>query len=67
MVLTCKQLLQVGDLLSDTRQGVEYADKLDLDNPLFSLFSRLIPHKALEDNIRRAIIGEETLADDASE
>ncbi len=67
MILTCQQLMQVADLLSDTRQATDYSDKLPMDNPLFYLFSRLIPHKALEDAIRHAIIGEDTLADDASD
>lgn len=66
-ILTCFELLQVADLLSDTRNATEYADKLSIDNPLFELFSRLIPHKALEDAIRHAVIGEDTLADDASD
>ena len=65
--LTTRELLDVADLLNVTSRLVAYAgDKGATAGSLSELFSRLIPNNRVESAIKRAIISEDMIADDAS-
>ncbi len=65
--LTTRELLDIADLLNVTSRLVAYAgDKGATAGSLSELFSRLIPNGRVENAIKRAIISEDMIADDAS-
>ncbi len=66
--LSPRELLDIASLLYSTRMLTDYAHTEDASckTGLDSLFSRLLPNRALEDAIRRAIVSEDMIADEAS-
>ena len=66
-VLSPRELLDIASLLYSTRMLVDY---IHTDKPfttsLDPVFERLIPNQALEQKIRRAILSEDMIADEAS-
>ncbi len=66
-VLSPKELLDVASLLFSARQLIDYikCDRL-FDTTIDELFDRLMTSRGLEDRIRKAIISEELIADEAS-
>ena len=63
--LSARELIEVGDLLNVTARLCSYADGKSAGS-LEELFSRLVPNKNVENRIKRAILSEDTIADDAS-
>ena len=66
-VLTTRELLDVAGVLCTSRMLLDYIRS----NRLFStvldeVFERLLPNRHLEDRIRRSILSEELIADEAS-
>ncbi len=66
-VLSPRELLDVASLLYSTRMLLDYilTDK-PFETSLDAIFSRLIPASSLELEIRRAILSEDMIADEAS-
>ncbi len=65
--LTTRELLDVGNILRTSRGLLEYSrTNRHFETVLDEIFERLIPDRKLEDKIYRAIISEETIADEAS-
>ncbi len=65
--LTMKELLQVAAIFFTTRGLKDYAEANRLfETVLDEIFARLIPNRTLEEKIRRIIISEEMIADEAS-
>lgn len=66
-VLSPRELLDIASLLYSARMIVDYAntDK-PFETSLDELFSRMMPNRALEDRIKRSIISEDLIADEAS-
>ena len=66
-VLSPRELLDIASLLFSARALVDYIgeDKL-FDTSLDEIFARIIPNRALEDKIKKAIISEDLIADEAS-
>ena len=66
-VLSARELLDVSSLLYSTRMLLDYilTDK-PFETSLDAIFSRLIPASSLELEIRRAILSEDVIADEAS-
>ena len=66
-VLSPRELLDVAALLRSSRMMLDY---INTDKPftttLDEIFARIIPNRALEDKITRAIISEDMIADEAS-
>ena len=66
-VLSPRELLDVAALLRSSRMMLDY---INTDKPfttsLDEIFARIIPNRALEDKISRAIISEDMIADEAS-
>ena len=66
-MLSTRELLEVGRLLSATRALFEYGKiNRTFETSLDEIFSRLLPNRHLEDNIRRSILSEDLIADEAS-
>lgn len=66
-MLTTRELLDIADLLHVTARLVAYAgEKGSTAGSLTELFSRLVPNGRVEGAIKRAILSEEMIADDAS-
>lgn len=66
-VLSLRELLDVADVLRSARLLYEYINGNKLfDTVLDEIFDRLIINKKLEDRIFKAILSEETVADEAS-
>ncbi|MBR2616510.1 MAG: endonuclease MutS2, partial [Clostridia bacterium] len=66
-VLNPGELLRVGAILRSVELARRYGEHLEgEDAPLGQIFRRLIPERALEREIHRAILSEDSLADDAS-
>ncbi|MBQ8908261.1 MAG: endonuclease MutS2 [Clostridia bacterium] len=66
-LLTMKELLSVAALFFATRGLKDYIEGNRLfDTVLDETFARLIPNRSLEDKIRKIIISEEMIADEAS-
>ncbi len=65
--LSPRELLDIASLLYSARMMVDY---INTDKPfttsLDAIFARLIPNRALEDKIRRSILSEDMIADEAS-
>ncbi len=65
--LTTRELLDTGNLLRTSRGLLDYIHtNRHFDTVLDEVFERLLPDRKLEDKIYRAIISEETIADEAS-
>ena len=65
--LTQRELLDVGNILRTSRGLLEYSrTNRRFETVLDEIFERLMPDRKLEDKIYRAIISEETIADEAS-
>ncbi|MBE6629829.1 MAG: endonuclease MutS2 [Ruminococcaceae bacterium] len=65
--LTTRELLDVGNILRTARGLSEYSrTNRHFETVLDEIFERLMPDRKLEDKIYRAIISEETIADEAS-
>lgn len=66
-VLSASELLNIASLLTSTRLLVDYirSDKL-FDTSLDELFERLLPCNTLENKIKKTIISEDRIADEAS-
>ena len=65
--LTARELLDVGNLLRTARGLLEYIrTNRHFETVLDEVFERLLPDRKLEDKIYRAIISEESIADEAS-
>ncbi len=66
-VLNPAELLRVGTILRSVENARDYGEELSGENAaLGELFRRLLPQRSLEKEIFRAILSEDTLADDAS-
>ncbi|MBR6768987.1 MAG: endonuclease MutS2 [Clostridia bacterium] len=66
-MLTTRELLDVADLLHVTSRLVAYAgEKSETAGSLGVIFSRLVPNSRVEGAIKRAIVSEDMIADDAS-
>ena len=66
--LTTRELLDVGNILRTARGLLEYIrTNRHFDTVLDEIFERLLPDKRLEERIYRAIISEDTIADEASQ
>ena len=65
--LSPRELLDIASLLYSARMMVDY---INTDKPfttsLDAIFARLIPNRALEDKIRRSVLSEDMIADEAS-
>ncbi len=65
--LTTRELLDIADLLNVTSRLVSYAGaKGATAGSLAEIFSRLVPNPRVEQSIKRCIISEDMIADDAS-
>ena len=65
--LSARELLDVASLLTCTRALIDYREgEMGLETVLDEVFERLIPNRALEEKITRAIIAEDIIADEAS-
>lgn len=66
-ILSPRELLDVASLLYSTRSLLDYihTDK-PYETSLDAVFERLLPSRPLEDSIRRAILSEDMIADEAS-
>lgn len=66
-VLSPRELLDIASLLFSARALVDYIgeDKL-FDTSLDEIFARIMPNRPLEDRIKKAIISEDLIADEAS-
>lgn len=66
-VLSPRELLDIASLLFSTRSLIDYirTDKL-FDTALDELFERLLPARALEEKIKKSILSEDMIADEAS-
>lgn len=66
-ILSAREILDVGTCLKTTRNLLEYIHS-DAIKPsvLVDVFERLVPNNQLENDIFRAIIGEDLIADEAS-
>lgn len=66
-VLSPRELLDVASLLYSTRMLLDYirTDK-PFDTSLDEIFRRLLPNRELEETIRRSILSEDMIADEAS-
>ena len=66
-ILSPRELLDVADLLRSSRMLLDY---INTDKPfetsLDEIFQRMIPNRALEEKIKRSIISEDIIADEAS-
>lgn len=64
--LSPRELLSIAHLLRGARAMIDYGDGKDFKTVLDVWFSRLVAVRSLEDRITRAILGEDTVADEAS-
>ena len=65
--LNLQEILRVASLLSSVSQAARYGDgKEKEDSALSEIFRRLLPNPGLEHEIRRIVLSEDTVADDAS-
>ncbi len=66
-ILSPRELLDIADLLRSSRMMLDY---INTDKPfetsLDGIFERMIPNRALEEKIKRSIISEDIIADEAS-
>lgn len=66
-VLSPRELLDIASLLYSSRMLLDYIDTDKLfDTSLDEIFRRMIPNHSLESRIKRAIISEDLIADEAS-
>ena len=66
-ILTCQELLRVASLLKSAAAVKAFGENADEHGALYPIFSRLLPNRSLCDDINRAVMNEDMLADDASE
>ncbi len=67
-VLTPGELLSIAGVLRTSRTLIDYCHGNHLfDTVLDEIFDRLLPNRTLEDKIKRSIISEELIADEASD
>lgn len=64
--LSAKEILSVASLLEVTKRATAYGKQLEGEDSLSFYFNSLSPETAILTEIRRCIIDEETIADDAS-
>lgn len=66
-ILSPRELLDIASLLHSSRMILDYinTDKL-FDTTLDEIFLRIIPNREIEEKIRRSIISEDMIADEAS-
>ena len=65
--LSPRELLDVASLLYSARMMIDYISQdKPFETSLDHIFQRLIPNRALEDKIRKAILSEDMIADEAS-
>ncbi len=64
--LSAKELLEIAGVLRAARRVQEYGAECEKTNSLSERFARLLPAKALETKILRAIVSEDMIADEAS-
>ncbi len=66
-ILSPKELLDIASLLYSARMMLDYisTDKL-FTTSLDEIFNRLMPNRSLEESIKRAILSEDMIADEAS-
>ena len=66
-ILSPRELLDIASLLHSSRMLLDYinTDKL-FETSLDEVFLRIIPQRELEENIKRSIISEDMIADEAS-
>ena len=65
-VLTGQELLRIASLLASAASVKSLGDQLGEDSALGTVFSRLIPDREFENEIRRIVLSEDQIADDAS-
>ena len=66
-ILSPREILDVAVSLKTARQLLEYIRSDSISTSVLTeIFDKLIPNKKLEDDIFRAILGEDLIADDAS-
>ena len=67
-ILTPGELLKIADLLYTCRQFTEYFEEKEPDeeNSIYLLYKRIVRNDPLEREIKRVVISDEELADDAS-
>ena len=66
-ILSTREILDVASVLYTSRSLLEYIHTDAIKPCLLSeIFERLVPNKPLESKIKKAIIGEDLIADDAS-
>lgn len=66
-VLSPRELLDIASLLGSARMMLDYIDTDKIfTTSLDAVFARLLPNRPLEDSIKRAIISEDLIADEAS-
>ena len=66
-VLSPRELLDIASLLGSARMMLDYIDTdKTFTTSLDAVFARLLPNRPLEDSIKRAIISEDLIADEAS-
>ena len=66
-VLSPRELLDIASMLHSSRMLLDYinTDRL-FETTLDEIFSRIIPNRELEEKIKRSIISEDMIADEAS-
>ncbi len=65
-VLTPSELLRIASLLGCAASVRAFGEKMEEKNSLRVLFCRLLPNKELESEIKRVVLSEDQIADDAS-
>ncbi|MDD6312644.1 MAG: endonuclease MutS2 [Firmicutes bacterium] len=66
-VLTVNELLSMASLLASADNVRKYGEANECDEVLRVLFARMLPNRALVKAIRATIVGEDQIADDASQ
>lgn len=65
-VLTPAELLRIASLLASAASVRNFGEKLEEKSSLRTLFCRLLPNKELESEIKRILLSEDQIADDAT-
>ena len=64
--LSCEELLAVSSMLSAVQRVKTYSDKEDIEDSLSGFFAEINPLTSLNNEIKRCIISEDTVSDEAS-
>ena len=64
--LSCEELLAVSSMLSAVQRVKTYSDKEEISDSLSGFFDEINPLTAINNEIKRCIISEDTISDDAS-